>query len=310
VLVGSKSNAVVNTHLHRLSSLIDCISRKRTKNDIMMIIAHLDDVLHSIQEFVGTGKFRFLAGVNRQFQHSYRRLCKGGKKKDKGSNNGDYYSLHTKTSMRAIVESVSRCQLYLKEVVCPSHHGNYKMILNKRLNRIARFAARDGKLDVLRFAIDNGCKPDASIMANAARGGRLEILEHFAHEHGLPWWASCACAWAAQEGHLEVLIWTHNRGLPWDATTCEQAASAGCLQILQWVRPHGCPWSTWTCSLAARLRTLEDPTMGKAERMPLGCQDVCRSRCRGAYRHPSMGMGQRVSLGCKDVANGSGTWAF
>ena len=44
------------------------------------------------------------------------------------------------------------------------------------------------------------------------------------------------CAYAAQNGHLEVLQWARQNGCEWTSLTCTYAAENGHLEVLQWAR--------------------------------------------------------------------------
>ena len=54
---------------------------------------------------------------------------------------------------------------------------------------------------------------------------------------------------AAYGGHLAVLTWLRANDCPWDEDVCAFAASNGHLEVLQWAREHG--WDEITCALAA-----------------------------------------------------------
>ena len=79
----------------------------------------------------------------------------------------------------------------------------------------------------------------------AARDGHLEVLK-WARQNGCPVNAD-TCVAAAEGGNLEVLQWLRQNGCPWDAETCTVAAGGGHLKVLQWARENGCPWDekTW-----------------------------------------------------------------
>jgi hypothetical protein len=89
----------------------------------------------------------------------------------------------------------------------------YKISLCKKREACA-YAAREGHLELLKWARENGCDWDSRTCANAAEGGHLELLK-WARENGCPWdWRTCADA--AREGHLELLKWAHENGCDWD----------------------------------------------------------------------------------------------
>ena len=74
-----------------------------------------------------------------------------------------------------------------------------------------------------------------------ARDGDLEGLK-VARQNGCPW-DEWTCAAAAEGGHLPVLQWARQNGCPWDELTCAVAAFRGHLPVLQWARQNGCPWN-------------------------------------------------------------------
>jgi len=75
--------------------------------------------------------------------------------------------------------------------------------------------------------------------AYAAGDGHLEILQ-WAREHDCPW-DEYTGTHAAASGHLEVLKWARERDCPWDEETCEYAADNGELEVLRWAIEHGAP---------------------------------------------------------------------
>ena len=123
------------------------------------------------------------------------------------------------------------------------------------------FAAKDGHLKVLQWARVNGCPWDGGTCAGAAQRGHLEVLQ-WARANGCPWgglqqsWEIGTCSGAAQGGHLEVLQWARENGCPWDWKTCAFAASCGQLEV-QWARANGCPWDGYTLIYARRGSHLE-----------------------------------------------------
>jgi hypothetical protein len=84
----------------------------------------------------------------------------------------------------------------------------------------------------------------------AAKNGHLECLI-YAHENGCPW-SVWTCANAAGNGHLDCLIYAHENGCPWDEFICTRAAENGHLYCLRYARENGCPWSIWACNGATR----------------------------------------------------------
>ena len=101
------------------------------------------------------------------------------------------------------------------------------------------WAAKNGHLDVLKWARSEGCPWNSWTCTNAARNGYLDILK-WARANGCPWDA-WTCAYAANDGHLDVLKWLRSADCPWDTKTYAFAAENGHLDILKWARENGCP---------------------------------------------------------------------
>ena len=100
---------------------------------------------------------------------------------------------------------------------------------------VSRVAAKNGHLDVLKWARTNGCPWNGCTCANAALGGYLDVLR-WARANGCPW-DERTCSWAAECGHLDVLKWARANGCEWDYTDCLlSATSNGHLEVVQWLR--------------------------------------------------------------------------
>jgi hypothetical protein len=97
---------------------------------------------------------------------------------------------------------------------------------------------------------------ESVICAFAAGNGHLEVLR-WAREHDCPW-STLTCAYAAEGGHLEVLKWAVEHDCPWGSMTCTYAAEGGHLQLLKWARGHGCPWQAKCCAQFADARGHEE----------------------------------------------------
>ena len=64
----------------------------------------------------------------------------------------------------------------------------------------------------------------------------------WAREHDCPW-DEFTCAFAAERGHLDVLMWARAQHppCPWDVYTCMCAAQSAPLEVLRWAMEHGAP---------------------------------------------------------------------
>ena len=126
---------------------------------------------------------------------------------------------------------------------------------SERRYAVCEKAARDGQLEVLKWARDRGCDWNSATCAWAAGMGHLEVLQ-WARENGCEW-DKDTCTYAAKGGHLEVLQWARENGCEWDEETCAKAAKGGHLDVLKWARENGCEWDDDTCAEAAEGGHLE-----------------------------------------------------
>ena len=117
------------------------------------------------------------------------------------------------------------------------------------------YAAKNGHLDCLVYAHDNGCRWDEWACIYAAEYGHLDCLE-YAHINGCEW-DKWTCTHAVKNGHLECLQYAHENGCPWDEDTCAYAAFNGQLECLRYAHKNGCPWDEYTCDLAAQKGQLQ-----------------------------------------------------
>lgn len=114
--------------------------------------------------------------------------------------------------------------------------------------------ARLGKLELLKYAREEGCPWDEQTCLEAAKGGFVEVLK-YAYE------SKCrthpyACEFAAEGGHREVIEWSQQDGRKYSFKlsywTCAVAAGAGQLELLLWLRTNECSWNWRTVDLARK----------------------------------------------------------
>lgn len=100
-------------------------------------------------------------------------------------------------------------------------------------------AAQVGKLDILRVLHEKyKCSWNWRVCTAAAEGGHLECLI-YAHEKGCPW-DSDTCTFAARNGHLACLIYAHENRCEWDGGTLVWAEKNGHLDCLEYAHKNGC----------------------------------------------------------------------
>ena len=141
--------------------------------------------------------------------------------------------------------------------------------------QLCPWASYCGKLDILKYAVENNFKLNVFVSDNAAINGHIHILkwlhkkcpwdEHTinyaasnGHNSAVEFLYSKKCpinkrtfGIAAANGNFELMEWLYKNKCPWDKTVCEEAATNKDLNILKWLRMRGCPWSRETVTNAA-----------------------------------------------------------
>jgi hypothetical protein len=115
--------------------------------------------------------------------------------------------------------------------------------------------------------------------AFAAEGGHFDCLIYL-REHGFSW-NEQACEGAVKNGHLDCLIYLRENGCPWDKWTCEGAAKYGHLHCLIYAREHGCPWDELTCESAAKYGHLDCLVYAKENGCPFNSDEIM---CYGSFK--------------------------
>ena len=242
-----------------------------------------EEILIEIFSFVGDGEYDFVAPVSKQFDRLYRQFF-------------DTYHLGnpdlavTDTYHCAIFANAARFEYY--------QDGPYKIPANDVCQQIASHAslpdlkrvrelgynwdcgtseaaAATGKLDILKWAIEEGCPWDVnvcslaaagnnhicilkwillesgndvncvplpSLFVAAAEGGHLKTLQwlylNYINEFRLD--DGTVCKAAVESGSLDVLQWAHHKGFSLDHEAFEAAVTGGSLEILDWLWHNGC----------------------------------------------------------------------
>ena len=101
-------------------------------------------------------------------------------------------------------------------------YGASDIILSKR--QFTKAAASHGRLETLKWLVENGFKFSADSLAAAAQGGELECIEYL---------REIGCPWSNAVAKIDMTVTT-----PWTSTP----AAEKYVQILRYLMETGCPW--------------------------------------------------------------------
>ena len=119
---------------------------------------------------------------------------------------------------------------YLGKKMSKYAHGKFYV-----MEEICAYAAKNGDLEMLKYAHENGCIWDEWVCAIAALGGYLQVLK-YAHENGCKW-DKDTCMSAALNGHLEILKYARENGCEWHKNRCERVAiHNNHTNIVEWIK--------------------------------------------------------------------------
>ncbi|CAL6308115.1 unnamed protein product [Bathycoccus prasinos] len=101
--------------------------------------------------------------------------------------------------------------------------------------RTRNMAAYQGNLEMVKYCVANECPIDTGACAYAARNGHLEILKYLREEAKAPWYYDTAYL-AARNGHLHILEYLVERKYDkYSEKACEYAAKYGHLDCLKYL---------------------------------------------------------------------------
>jgi hypothetical protein len=135
---------------------------------------------------------------------------------------------------RQVVDRLARAECDATIVSLVTHGGYH------RSQRVARKAARHGRLQLLAWLVEKGRWPwdAAACLRSAAKGGHSDVVRWLHEEHRAPWSAACAVS-AGKSGNLALVRWMLDRGCGWHSAMALSAASAGHLTMVRWLHDHG-----------------------------------------------------------------------
>jgi hypothetical protein len=151
---------------------------------------------------------------------------------------------------------------YLHENGCPWHirtarvaaQGGYLEVLTYAAKflplheAVFRSGLQGGHAHIIRFLLARGCCWNPISCYYAAENGHLEVLI-MAHEAGCEWISSMSAA--ARNGHLDIIKYAQAHGCPWEGNVCDEAVANNHLAIVQYAHEHGCSWDANTTVVAA-----------------------------------------------------------
>ena len=126
----------------------------------------------------------------------------------------------------------------------------------KHLDEIMSGASCGGHLEIIKWALENGCARNPDVFYIACENGYFEVLE-WVWENGFTCGLDLGACCAAQYGHIEVLEWIREKGGTWNFQICSYAAESNQLEALKWLHENGCPWDSFTTSCAVEYGHLE-----------------------------------------------------
>ncbi|CAL6322527.1 unnamed protein product [Bathycoccus prasinos] len=111
-------------------------------------------------------------------------------------------------------------------------------------SRTINRAAEQGNLEMVKYCVANKCPIGTGACAFAASNGHLEVLKYLHEEAKAPWDLGTAI-WAAQNGHLHILEYLVERKYnKYYNLACERAARNGHLDCLKYLHETAkAPWN-------------------------------------------------------------------
>jgi hypothetical protein len=103
-------------------------------------------------------------------------------------------------------------------------------------------AVYKGHIDCARYAYENGC-----IFSWGWKPYSLVEVKILHEQVGITLTSSQLCLNASLAGNIDMLIYAHEHGCPWNDYTCISAATLDCLK---YAHEHGCPWHSGVLSRA------------------------------------------------------------
>jgi hypothetical protein len=136
-----------------------------------------------------------------------------------------------------------------------------------------------GKIEFLKYLIDNGCPKDEELLRVAIEKDSLESVKYLLELGYVGDAASCETA--ATHGRLEILKYLRMGGCPWTEDTCIMAAGQGHLDCLKYACENGCYCPEETFIAAAECGNLESIKYLHEVRCPWSAEVCTGVACHG-----------------------------
>lgn len=130
-----------------------------------------------------------------------------------------------------------------------------------------RAAAQYGHLDVVQYALDNGCPGRDDLMLAAVHN--CSTLEYLL-SRDFPLLPQAYVSAATSSHPLRSVKLLRAKGCPWDVQACNAFAARKLLDCLKFAHENGAPWDATTTAAAARLY-LPNTVASREERDALDC---------------------------------------
>lgn len=127
--------------------------------------------------------------------------------------------------------------------ICVNKYKRTKKMITSD-TKITTAAVEGGHLEILMWLIDNDYKMNTDSILEAVKNGHLDILIWIYDKYDPEdpdYLNSMICTVAAGKNQLEVLIWLREKDYQWDTNTSNCAAENGHLELLIWAIDNGCP---------------------------------------------------------------------
>ena len=119
-------------------------------------------------------------------------------------------------------------------------------------NKLPLVLTKNGKLDNLKYILNNGYKYDPEIYYEAAKNSfdDIEIIKWCYKNNFKP--NKRAIQGACVDGNLSLIKWMHKRNFPFDVNACHMACYNNHLDVVKFLIKNEYPWNKKTYNYAAK----------------------------------------------------------